>query len=377
MIGLDISDRSVKVVQLSNDKSRHFIMRGWYEVAEGLIVQGKVQNKEKAVDMLKGVLDHDRMPGGDNLVVSIPEAQSFLRVVELPRMSEGEISEAVKWEVAQHMPFGLENMYMDWQWISKSNSSSSDRISVLVGASQKEVVDALWGVLASLGRTVVALELEAQAVVRSLITEELKRKKGLLIVDIGSSVTNVIVHDEGSIRYTTTLNKGAEMLLGQLGSRERAEISGPPEEEHKYDRDVVEQRLMPIMDELAVEVMGIEEYYMAQNKAEKAKEILLTGGGANYPGLDRAFSKVFQGAYVQRGNPWVNVLTAETGATLPVRIEESVHYATATGLALRDPGVWAHILPRKKWRMSWKGQDSKSASAGITMAPDKAGKSVK
>lgn len=363
MIGLDISDQSVKVVQLSNTEPRHFVMRGWYAVQPGLIAQGKVQDAEQAAVMLGKVLERDKVAGGDALVVSIPEAQSFLQVVELPKMTEEEVSEAVRWEVVQHMPFGLENVYIDWQWISAPGNVESDRMHVLVGAAQRDVVDALWDTLSRLGNPVIALELEAQAIVRSLITEEIRNRKGLMIVDVGGHATNVILYDEGAIRFTGTIQKGEDTFFSQLSEQEKSALRKPPGEEKGYDEKAVEAKLMPILNELMVEVLGIEEYYTAQKGSRKVKEILLTGGGSNYPGLDKAITKVFEDVYAQRGNPWVNILTAEAGATLPVKIEESVHYATAVGLALRPAGMWKFSLPKGRWRIAGRKNRAEKVSA--------------
>jgi len=101
---------------------------------------------------------------------------------------------------------------------------------VLVGAAQKKVVDPLYELLKALDLDLAAFELESQAIVRALISPELSTKQGLLIVDLGASATNVIIHDHGTSRFTASLQKGAGELLAALPPQDRERVSGPPHE---------------------------------------------------------------------------------------------------------------------------------------------------
>ena len=71
------------------------------------------------------------------------------------------------------------------------------------------------------------------------------------------------------------------------------------------------------------------EFYNGIDTQHQVREILLTGGGANLPGLDHAFLKYFDNVHMQRGNPWVNILPAGSGGRPPLDIHETVHFTTA------------------------------------------------
>lgn len=273
--------------------------------------------------------------GGDAVVASIPETESFLRVIEIPRMDESEISEAVQWEVAQHIPFGLENVYLDWQVVINQRNPEPDRQEVLVGAAERRVIDPLYSLLASLELDVGALELESQAIVRALISTELRQRKGLLVVDLGSSATNIVIHDRGTVRFTASLQKGARGLFGPLAAAEVAAVTGAPKELDAATSAAIAQKLQANFDSLVVEVHGVVEFYTGLDQENGIHEILLTGGGSNLPGLDQAFLRHFDDVHVQRGTPWVNVVPAGKSTRPPMNVRESVHYATAIGLALR------------------------------------------
>lgn len=337
MIGVDISDRSVKVVQLSGDKPRRLLAHCWHAVPEGVIENGVIHQSPLLQKVLVDILERCRLLSeNDAIVASIPEMQSFLRVVELPIMDEDEIGEAVPWEVARHIPFGLENVYIDWQMVGGGHKPATGRQEILVGAAQKKVVDPLLRVFENLELDVAALELESQAIARALISPELRLRQGLLVVDLGGVATNVIIHDHGAIRFTASLQRGARHMVGVLSKADAKMLSVPHRDELPQSLSArMANKLRAPQEELVMEVRGIVEFYNGIDAQHEVKEILLTGGGSNLPGLDTVFLRFFDNVHVQRGNPWVNILPAGTDKRTPLSLRESVHFSTALGLALR------------------------------------------
>ncbi len=338
MIGIDISKLSVKIVRLSNNSQRKLLTFCWHDIPPNIIEKGVIKDEKGMRKLLAEALKKCSLSTNinDSIVASIPEAESFLRVLEIPAMDESEISEAVRWEVAQHIPFGIENVYIDWQWVTPDPDKETARREVLVGAAEKGVVNTLYNVLASLNLDVAALELESQAITRALISPELKTRKGLLIVDLGAAKTNVVIHDHGTIRFTATLQKGVDELLLALSAEQRSLISGPPKKNR--DEELITElteHLLPGLNELMVEIHGIVEFYTRIDSGHGVNEILLTGGGSNLPGLDKVFLRYFDNVHTQRGNPWVNIIAAGKDISTPMNLTESVHYSTALGLALR------------------------------------------
>lgn len=326
MIGVDISEHSIKIVCVTNERLPRYITHGTCDLPEGTIKKGEVLEQDVVRKALRDVLLKCNIgnKANESFVFSIPETKTFLRVIEIPQMQEDEISEAIKWEVAQHIPLGLENMYIDWQPITKgAHVTGTGRQEIQVGAAQRKLVDALYSTLKPFHFDVAAFELESQAIVRSLISPELRDKQGIVIVDLGGTATNVIVHDHGALRFTATLQKGMDDMLKAID---------PVAPELVDDKN---PKLAAVTDELASEVLSIAEFYASIDSEHVVREIVLTGGGANVPSLDAAFLRHFDNIHVQRGNPWVNLLGAKQSTKPPMDLRESVRYSTAIGLAMR------------------------------------------
>ncbi len=338
MIGIDISDRSIKLVQLANDKSHRLLSYCSTTLPNAIMKNGLIIDVAAVQEQIHLAFKQCRLSArvDDAVVVSIPETQSFLRVVEIPAMADDEINEAVRWEVAQHIPFGLETVYIDWQDLkSGGHRAKSGRREVQVGAAQRKVIDLLYETLSTLQLDIAAFELESQAIVRSLISAELRDRQGLLVVDVGASATNVVVHDHGAMRFTATLKKGIVNLAQTIDSQDGSIAVGRLHQLEREELARLGTKLFPAMEELAMEIRGIAEFYNSIDATHEVKEIIITGGGANLPGLDTALIKHFDNVHVQRGNPWVNILTGKAAARPPLDVKESVRFTTALGLALR------------------------------------------
>lgn len=339
MIGIDISDQTIKLVQLSPAPKRRLLSHVMKALPAGVIEKGIVVDKKIMAEEIRAIFSSCQIPLRikDSVVASIPETQSFLRVIEIPAMGEDEIHEAVRWEIAQHIPFGLENVYVDWQPSSPSGHAiQPGHQEVEVGAAQKKVIDPLYDVMRSIGLDIAAFELESQAIVRSLVSHDWQMKQGVLIIDIGNTSTNVIVYDYGAIRFTASLPQGVTQLLRDVTAEDAKMIIDNLNALPKWFSDRAEAKIFPFADTLVRDIFGIVQFYNGIDAKHEVKEIMLSGGGSNLLGLDVVFLKYFTEVHIQRGNPWVNIVSGKNAAKPPLELQESVRYSTAIGLALRS-----------------------------------------
>jgi NADH-quinone oxidoreductase B subunit len=110
MIGIDISDRSVKVAELVGKQQPRLRTICWSALPPNLIRRGVIQDIPAVTAALRESFTKcsPTSLAGDAAVASIPETQSFVRILDLPDMSGEEMDEAVKWAVRQHIPFDLD-----------------------------------------------------------------------------------------------------------------------------------------------------------------------------------------------------------------------------------------------------------------------------
>lgn len=341
MIGVDISDKSIKVAEVTEGAAARLRAVGWAALPAEAVERGLIKDSDMVMAQLKEALARSSpLPTlGKRVVASIPEIQSFVSMVDVPRMSRREMDEAVQWAVQQNIPFDLERVYLDWQDLARLPDG---QVRVLVGAAQREVVDSLLYVLDSLGLTSVALELEAQSIVRSLLPLSATDIQGVLIVDMGATSTNVIFFDQGSMRFTASVPEGGDLLTTQLSAAlgVTAEVAAEKKALVGVSSGASDQTVAAPLRAATKALLT----HVAQVSADVVRQvgggaaiqaILLAGGAANLQGLPEVFAEVMPGIPVQLGNPWTNLLAEGREGEAPLSGEDAAHFATALGLALR------------------------------------------
>lgn len=346
MIGIDISDRSIKVVEITGEENARLRTAGWSSMDPSLIRRGIIQNipavQQVLVDAFKKC---SPLPAQDNMaVLSIPETQSFVRAIELPAMTTGELDEAVQWAIREHIPFDLDRMYIDWQLL-ETPARQPGYNQVVVGAAQKNVVDPLLQVADGVGLQVVALELESQALVRSLLPRDARDVVGVLMIDLGATSTNIIYFDQGATRFTTSLQRGGDDLTQKLAQELKLQPSIAAEkkaligvQDSAQDAQIAVTLRAATMQLVQQISQIVTEVTTQLQSPQGLRAILLAGGAANLPGLTNIFAEVFPGVPVQLGNPWIN-LTIGDANTAPLSPADATHFTTAIGLALRLPSA--------------------------------------
>ncbi len=343
MIGIDISDRSVKIAEASSASRPEFKTVCWSPLPAGLLRRGIVQDVPTLIEHLKTTCGKcSPFPLSESpIVASIPETRSFIRVLDLPILSEQETDEAVKWAIRKDLPFDLESVYVGWQPIVSAPSANMRQ--VLVGAAQRAVIDPLLAALDGAGFHVVALELESQAMVRSLLPLDSASVEGVVICDLGASTTKIIYFDRGAMRLTADVPSGGDRLTAELVraftltpeiAAEKKSIIGVIAREG--EDGAIASTLRTAVLTLAQEVRRTIESSLPQLPGGgSVRGILLSGGGANLPGIRDIFGEVFPGIPVQIGNPLTNLTVESSAHTVPISPQDATHFVTALGLALR------------------------------------------
>lgn len=347
MVGIDISDRSIKVVEVSPGEPAVLRTVCWSPVPSSLIDRGVIKDISGVSAKLEEALVKCSPVAitGKRVVVSIPETQSFVRVIEIPIMPEKEIDEAVQWAVRQHIPFDLEWVYLDWQPLVSSARTPGHQ-QLLVGAARRDVVDPLMAVLDGLKLSVAALELEAQAVARSLLPMHELDVRGVLVVDLGATATNVVFYDQGTMRFTTSIQQGGDDLTNVLAQTLHLQPDIAAEKKASIGVGVGDPSITEVLrsaaQQLVVRISQIVRQMMAQaDETTHIQAILLAGGSANLPGIMEIFSEVFPGIPVELGNPWTNLEQNGKRVGLTLSTADALHFVTALGLALRPDDLYA------------------------------------
>lgn len=344
--GLDIGDLSLKLAQLRRERSLfgqpHFQTTDIRTVAlpPGLIVNGEIQQPELVRRKLLRLLGKDggvkpiRAPW---VVADLPEPKTFLKLIDIEGPAAGVTEEDVIYQTRKHLPYEVEETYLDWQIVSPPDEQKMTH--VLVGAAPKVIADSYTYLLESVGLNIIALEIEGMSIVRSLITRSKDYQgEARAILDLGATRSSLIIYDQGSIQFSTSFNFSGEIMTIAIGQAlhldyaeaERLKI------QNGLNHDPANPRYSTVVagliNGLVTDIERTFDFYKDRFKeTNPITHITMCGGLANLKNLDAVLSnKLKIGA--APGNTWKNIMTKDISAEQRQRGSSLV---SALGLALR------------------------------------------
>lgn len=352
--GLDISDLSVKLVQLRNVTRTHaspsFDLINYRSIAlpHGLIVNGEMLQPEKVRKYILHLLaaqkdsQKNKKVGspikGNWVVASIPEPQSFIKMIGIEKPETDIIEEDIILTAQRHIPFDKDSYYIDWQ-ILPDLHESPNHTDVFIGAVPRHIANNYTYLLESLGLGVVAIELEAMAISRAMITLTKEYEgEARAVLDLGATRSNLIIFDHGTIQFSMTIPFSGELLTMALSQglgipyheAERTKI------EHGLDYQKHRGKAFRIISQQTNELVtnikkSIDFYYTHFSPTNPITHITMCGGTTNLKKLPEVLTEKL-GLEAEPGNPWKNLGASKKN---PLSPERSLSYSTAIGLALR------------------------------------------
>ncbi|MBI4035096.1 MAG: type IV pilus assembly protein PilM [Candidatus Chisholmbacteria bacterium] len=219
---------------------------------------------------------------------ALPEWQVYTRVIEVPPLSEAELASALSWEAEQYIPVPLAEVNLDWQILRRPATSQSDeKMEVLLVAAPKQIVDRRVGWLLWAGLEPVGLETEIVAGSRVVVRGD---EAPTLVCNLGAVGTTVSIIEAGKLVFAYALTSGGIALTRAIAQGLGLEFAQAEQYKRTYGVDEAQlegkqvQAMEPVLGALVTELRKGINFYAGRRK-EGLKRLILTGGGAQMPGL--------------------------------------------------------------------------------------------
>nr|NIV99054.1 pilus assembly protein PilM [Candidatus Saccharibacteria bacterium] len=285
--GLDISDLSIQVMQLSN--KRKIISSNYIDIDSGIIENGKVLNADLLVEALNTCVGASKPKPikTREVIASLPDSQLFAQVCVVREPADSKnFQAALEQEVRADMPLDLDDLYADYQIFYPG----TDKQEVLFVAAPKELVNSYHETLVASGLKPVALDMESGCLGRCLLEDDFGGDNSVLIVDIGARNTIIGIFIPEGLYFSTDVTvagnefsrKIADKLKIKFGQAEKLKIKFGVAE--KNDRQGVGKIIKEALEPIAKEIEEVIEYN--KYKLGKApKKIFVVGGASAMTGL--------------------------------------------------------------------------------------------
>lgn len=298
-VGLDIGGTSVRAAVIDTAKSKHVLRRfGEMPLPPGSVVAGDILDDFAVAEALGALWKREKLPK-KHVVVGTASQRMVVRQVDVPQMEDGELREALPYQVQDFIPIGVDEAVLDFIPLEDFLTPDGEPMrSILVVAAHRDVVDTLLDVTSRIGLSVEAIDLQAFGLVRSVFGMAPAVENPLhAIVDIGASVSQVVIAKGGQARFVRLLPRGGDDFTDALqdglgiGSKEaddlKRDVGVLPEGEETGSDDRAESRRLLIRqaDALIEEVRGSVNFYLSQTGEESVSQLVVAGNGARLPHL--------------------------------------------------------------------------------------------
>ena len=340
--GIDLSDRSIKVAQIKKKNNRlQLYAYGRENIPRGLIVDGEIKEKEEVVGLIKKILSNSKINSIKSkfVIYSMPEPKGFIRVMEIKRVQEKNIEDAVRYEAQRLFPINMEESYLDWQ-VLPDESDKKETMKILVAAVSQQLVDSYSSVLKDAGLKPVAAEIESIAITRSLINKN-QSSRPILVIDLGRDRTSFIIFKNPTVQFTASIPVCGEEIIKAVS--DRMNISEEKSEKiikecgliFKDDCKDIYKAIQPSLYEMIRYISKLINFYKEHYKSESdIAKVIICGGEAKIPGMS-SFLSLRVKKEVEKGNPWINIISSDKKEIPPIPRNDSMVFVTVLGLALR------------------------------------------
>jgi len=337
VLGLDIGSHNVKLIELATDKNGTTLLAAGSMPTPSKSVSSNLEIDQQALAHLIRELMKGTGAKSTEVNISLPEAQVFTRVIEMPALSSRELTSAIKWESEQYIPLPLDQVNMDFSILSNGKDSANGKIKVLLVAAPKALTDRYMQIMELAELTPISAETEIIALSRSLVRSA-PTVPNVMILSFGAQTTDIAILRKGILMFTRSMSAGGDAITRALSESLDFTILQAEAYKKTYglEKNILEGKIVavvkPVMETIIGEIKRAIGFFEETYKNEHIGVILLTGGNAKLPGLIPYMAE-HTGIEVQQGNPWVGIRKDPRFGVLNA---EGPLFAVAIGLALRE-----------------------------------------
>ena len=323
-VGLDIGTSSVRAAQLSFGKGGARLERfGQLALPDGAVRDGEVLDPEVVGDTIKRLWSLTRFRTR-RVAVGVANSKVIVRQVDLPWLPAHEMRASLPFQVQDVLPMPVDSALLDFYPLEESSDEPARTVRGLLVAASREMVNGALAAVKRAGLRPTSVDLSSFAVLRSLAQPDHLglQSDAEALVDVGSRVTNVVVHQGGVPRFVRILLAGGQDVTIAIADRiglpaEEAESLkhrvGSPEAASGGVESTAEVVVDTAVSSFVDEVRGSLDYYSSLGGAPLSR-VVLTGGGSRLHGLARHLSLATR-LPVEPGSPFSHLELGRTGLT--------------------------------------------------------------
>lgn len=361
-LGVDIGASGIKVVEFANKKGRAQLMTYGYAELPDAESGASLFDQPKAAGELLARVCKEAGVKTTSAMSALPSSNVFSSILSLPEVKDKKQRQAlVDAEVGKLAPLPLSEMITQTTFLDEKpapKNAGKDKkkgkekekeapkekrktFRALVTGAAKTFIQKYIEIFKSAKLDLQAIDTESLALIRALIGKD---KGAIMLIDIGSKRTNIVVVEKGIPFVSRSINIGGDTVTNQLMNQLKMSESEAERVKRDLGREAYTESGLPgglpkllevIVLPLVNEIKYAFQLYANMELAEikKVEKIILTGGSSHLPRVPEYLAEVLN-MNVYRGDPWARVMYPKDLSS--VLEEIGPRMSVAVGLAMRE-----------------------------------------
>ena len=333
--GLDIGTTSIRAVQLTGGSQKSLGQYGQADIS-ALVPESDAEiDHQRLAQLIKQMLK-DAKISSSHVAMNLPSNRVFTTIVEMDKLNPADLAKAIRYQADSYIPTPLAQSTIDFSVLGPS-SHNTTKIEVLLTSSPNAFIETRISMLESIGLSVIAVEPDAIALMRSLLPSD---DMGVqMVMDMGASITDQVIVANGYPRVTRAIATGTRAVVNGCMQALAVDKNQAQQFVFKFGlgRDKLEGKvynaIMPVIEALMGEVEKSIKFFNERYPNLKIEKLVVTGGASAIPELPLYMANRF-GLNVEIGNAWRNISAPAERQNELAAVAN--HFAVAAGLAERN-----------------------------------------
>ncbi len=339
IVGLDLGHQVVKAVEIS--------LEGAEPVVTGF-ARAEIAPGGSRADAIAQVFQKGRFRS-KNVVTSVSGQSVVVRYITMPPMSDGELSQAIRFESDKYLPFDADEVQIDSQRLKRQPPvtaegapKTEEQMGVVLAACRTDAIEERVHEITAQGLHPIAVDVDVFALANAWelcgLAEgraEGEADQAIALVDVGSSGTSINVLCAGETCFSREIAIGGQDMTQAAARRLGVEV--PEAEAVKRDpagREAeVSRAITSVLEDLVSEI-SLSLDYVENREGLRVEEVLLSGGGVMAPGAV-SFIEQALGRSTRTWNPLEGLRVAPERVDVEEMESCAPSLAVAIGLAAR------------------------------------------
>jgi type IV pilus assembly protein PilM len=339
IVGLDIGSSAIKAVELKRSRGGIEVAHlGLEPLATDVVVDSMIMDSPSVSSAISKIFAENAIKS-KQVATSVSGHSVIVKRIPMQAMTEQELSDNIQTEAAQHIPFDITDVKVDFQILS--DDTSGPQMDVLLVAVKKDKILNYTNVLSMAGKTPSIVDIDVFAL-QNCYEHNYDPAPGstVALLNLGASVMNINIVKGTTPLFTRDVSVGGHQYTDSL--QKELDLSFEDAEAFKLGKKVgtvSEDAKGPILQQvteiIVLEIQKTFDFFRATAAGEHIEKIFMAGGSSKVPGLIEALRQEFS-LPVEYLNPFQKITYADGTPAAQLIEQNAGQLAVAVGLALRS-----------------------------------------